>query len=48
MSDYEALTAQQLVHQLEVAGEHPHRDLIEAIWERGEETRPYLRQLFCY
>lgn len=46
MSNYEELNAQQLVHKLEVAGEYPHPDLIEAIWERGEETRPYLRQLF--
>ncbi|MCL4872284.1 MAG: hypothetical protein KJ063_25265 [Anaerolineae bacterium] len=43
MSNDEELSAQQLVHKLEVAGEYPHPDLIEAIWERGEETRPWRR-----
>lgn len=46
MSSYDELSAQQLVHKLEVAGEYPHPDLIEAIWDRGAEIWPYLRQLF--
>lgn len=43
MKNYATLDATQLIRELEVAGEYPHPDLIDAIWERGEETRPWRR-----
>ena len=43
---YEGITAEKLLHKLEMAGRYPRPDLVEAIWERREETEPLLLTMF--
>lgn len=43
---YDDLTTPQLIKKLSSAGREPHPDLINAIWERREETEPLLLDLF--
>ncbi|MCA9901575.1 MAG: SEC-C domain-containing protein [Anaerolineales bacterium] len=45
--NYADLTAEQLIHKLNVAGRYPHPDLINAIWERRAATEPLLLTLFA-
>lgn len=45
--NYDELTAEKLVEKLEMAGEYPEPGLIEAIWERREETEPLLLTMFA-
>lgn len=44
--NYDELTAEKLVKKLEMAGEYPEPDLIDAIWERRKETEPLLLAIF--
>lgn len=43
---FDDLTAQELIKKLSFAGREPHPDLINAIWERREETEPLLLAMF--
>jgi len=43
---FDDLTAQELIKKLSFAGREPHPDLINAIWERREETEPLLLATF--
>lgn len=43
---YEDITAEGLLSKLERAGRYPQPELIDAIWERREETEPLLLAMF--
>jgi hypothetical protein len=46
MGDLEAVPTEMLIEALEVSGRYPVPELIRAIWEREDEARPLLLELF--
>jgi hypothetical protein len=40
------LPIQELIRSLELAGEYPDPELVEAIWNQKEEAAPILRDVF--